>query len=69
MQKQEQETMLTVKQIWEVLGKTVSIRQIYILIERGDLKPVYRFAGNRGTCVPREAVMDYKNNCRVDFDR
>ena len=62
----KREEMLTVKQIWKELNKTISIRQIYNLIERGDLSPAYRFAGSRGTCVPRTAVAAYKRRCVVE---
>ena len=64
MQQPLREDMLTVKEIWEVFNRKISLRHIYILIERGELEPVFRFAGRYGTCVPREAVLNYKNRCQ-----
>lgn len=65
-QPSKKEEMLTVKEIWEEFDRKISLRQIYNLIERGDLKPVFRFAGIRGTCVPKDAVLNYKNSCLID---
>lgn len=62
----KREDTLTVKQIWKELDRKVSIRQIYNLIERGILTPAYRFAGSRGTCVPKEVVEEYKKSCRLE---
>lgn len=64
---QQKEEMLTVKEIWEALDRKISLRQIYNLIDRGELKPVFRLAGARGTCVPKQAVLNYKNSCMVDL--
>lgn len=63
------EETFTVKEIWEALDRKISLRQIYNLIERGDLSPAFRFAGSRGTCVPKDAVWSYKNRCLVDAAR
>lgn len=65
-QQVEKEETYTVKEIWEAFDRKVSLRQIYNLIERGDLTPAYRFAGNRGTCVPKRAVSEYKSRCLID---
>ena len=59
----KKEEMLTVKEIWEELDQKISLRQIYNLIERGDLTPAFRFAGRCGTCVPKQVVLNYKNRC------
>jgi hypothetical protein len=63
----KEDDLLTVKQIWEELGKKISLRQVYLLIERGDLTPAFRFAGSRGTCVPKDVVLTYKNRCLLDI--
>lgn len=63
--RREEDTM-TVKQIWEELDKKVSVRKIYLLIESGDLSPAFRFAGKRGTCVPKPVVLEYKKRCVID---
>lgn len=60
------DNMLTVKQIWKELGQSISIRKIYYLIDSGELSPAYRFAGSRGTCVDRDAVLRYKARCQID---
>ena len=60
------EDYLTVKEIWKLLERRISIRKIYKLIEDGELKPAYRFAGKRGTCVHRDVVMQYKNHCVIE---
>ena len=62
------EDTLTVKQIWKELDRKVSIRKIYYLIESGQFGEgtVYRFAGSRGTCVIKSAVLAYKEACRVE---
>ena len=65
----KKEETFTVKEIWEELDRKISLRQIYNLIERGDLAPAFRFAGCRGTCVPKIAVWDYKGRCLVDASR
>ncbi|HBG07684.1 MAG: hypothetical protein A2075_09175 [Geobacteraceae bacterium GWC2_58_44] len=64
----KKEELLTVKEIWQELDQKISLRQIYNLIERGDLAPAFRFAGIRGTCVPKQAVIIYKNRCLVDIE-
>jgi predicted metal-binding protein len=63
-----QEETYTVKEIWKELDRKVSMSHIYNLIERGAFGPgnVYRFAGSRGTCVVKEAVRAYKENCRME---
>lgn len=63
----KKEEMLTVKEIWLELDQKISLRQIYNLIERGDLAPAFRFAGRYGTCVPKQAVLHYKNRCLLDI--
>jgi len=62
------EDTLTVKQIWKELDRKISIRKIYYLIESGEFGEgnVYRFAGSRGTCVMKDAVLAYKDGCRLD---
>lgn len=52
--------MFTVRQIWDEFDHKISLRQIYCLIESGALSPAYRFSGSRGTCVPCDAVREYK---------
>lgn len=64
----KQPELLTVKEIREALDWKVSIRHIYNLIDRGELQPVYRMAGSRGTCVPREVVLAYKQSRIVDVN-
>jgi hypothetical protein len=63
-----QEDTFTVKQIFKELDRKVSIRKIYLLIEKGEFGAgnVYRFAGKRGTCVVKEAVLAYKESCRLE---
>jgi hypothetical protein len=65
--RQEEDT-LTVKQIFSELDHKVSIRKIYLLIESGAFGDgnVFRFAGSRGTCVRRPAVLAYKESCRLE---
>jgi len=63
--RKEEDTM-TVREIWKELDCKISIRKIYYLIESGELKPAYRFAGSRGTCVARDAVVAYKSRCFID---
>jgi hypothetical protein len=63
------EETFTVKEIWVELDYKISLRQVYNLIERGELAPAYRYAGSRGTCVPKQAVRDYKERCLVDVGR
>jgi len=62
------EETYTVREIWKELDRKISIRQIYRLIECGEFGAgnVYRFAGTRGTCVVKEAVQAYKENCRQE---
>jgi hypothetical protein len=62
------EETYTVKEIWKELDRKVSISHIYNLIDRGAFGAgnVYRFAGARGTCVVKEAVLKYKENCRLE---
>lgn len=62
------EDTFTVKQIWKELDRKISIRKIYYLIESGAFGDgnVFRFAGTRGTCVVKSAVLDYKERCRVE---
>jgi hypothetical protein len=57
---------MSVKEIWKELERKVSIRKIYYLIEHGELAPAFRFAGKRGTCVVKEAVIAYKERCVID---
>lgn len=62
----KREDTFTVKDIWKELDRKVSIRKIYYLIETGELAPAFRFAGCRGTCVPKEAVAAYKSRCLIE---
>ncbi len=62
--------MLSVGQICrEIPGLTggqCSRRHVYNLIERGDLKPAFRFGRRQGLFVPKDAVHRYVSGCQFD---
>ncbi len=64
--------LLSVTQICERIpgmsGGPCSRQHVYNLIDRGELKPVFRFGQRRGLFVPKEAVLGYVSNCRFDPD-
>jgi len=62
--------LLSVSQICEEIpgmsGGPCSRQHVYNLIDRGKLKPVFRFGQLRGLFVPKDAVLKYMLNCRFD---
>ena len=62
--------MLSVSQICKeipgVSGDTCSRQHVYNLIDRGELKPAFRFGRRRGLFVPKDAVLGYVSNCQFD---
>jgi len=62
--------MLTVGQIRRLIpgknGGACSKQHIYNLIERGDLKPAFRFGDRHGICVPRAAVDKFVESRKID---
>ena len=69
----KREDMLSVSQICNEIpgmdGGPCSRQHVYNLIDRGDLKPAFRFGRLRGLCVPRDAVDRYKKGCFYDPDK
>lgn len=47
-------------------GGPCSRQHVYDLIDRGDLKPAFRFGRKRGLFIPREVVDAYKSTCLYD---
>ena len=62
--------LLSVSQICEEIpgtsGGPCSRQHVYNLIDRGELKPVFRFGQRRGLFVPKEVVQGYVSNCQFD---
>jgi hypothetical protein len=62
--------MLSVGQITSLIpgisGGSCSRRHVYNLIDRGELKPAFRFGTRRGLFVPRDAVERYVARCEYD---
>ncbi len=62
--------MMTVGQICKeipgLFGGSCSRQHVYNLIERGDLKPVFRFGRRQGLFVPKDAVRRYVSGCQFD---
>lgn len=61
------EDMLPVSKIRKLIpgrdGGPCSFQHVLNLIDRGDLKPAFRFGC---TCVPRQVVEEYIEHCRID---
>jgi len=62
--------MLSVAQVSRLIpgscGGHCSRQHVYNLIERGELRPAFRFGKRMGLCVPRSAVDAYVAGCLVD---
>jgi hypothetical protein len=62
--------MLSVNQITNLIpgnnGGSCSRQHVYNLIDRGELKPAFRFGTRRGLFVPREVVERYVARCIYD---
>ena len=62
--------MLSVNQICKeipgVSGGQCSRQHVYNLIDRGELKPAFRFGRRRGLFVPKSAVQRYVFGCQFD---
>lgn len=60
----KREEMLKVGKIAAHLG--VSRQHVYNLIDRGELKPAFRFGGRQGLCVPLSAIVDFKQASQIE---
>ncbi|MBE0584263.1 MAG: helix-turn-helix domain-containing protein [Desulfofustis sp.] len=62
--------MLSVSQVCKEIpginGGPCSRQHVYNLIDRGLLKPAFRFGRRQGMFVPREAVHRYVKSCEFD---
>ena len=62
--------LLSVSQICEEIpgasGGPCSRQHVYNLIDRGDLKPAFRFGLRRGLFVPKDVVQGYITDCQFD---
>lgn len=66
----KREDILSVTQICNQIpglsGGACSRQHVYNLIDRGDLKPAFRFGRQRGLFVPIDAVRRYIKSCQYD---
>lgn len=66
----KREDILSVSQICRQIpglsGGSCSRQHIYNLIDRGELRPAFRFGRQRGLFVPKEAVQRYISGCQFD---
>ena len=54
------------KEIPGASGGICSRQHVYNLIDRGDLKPAFRFGQRKGLYVPKDVVLGYVSNCQFD---
>ena len=69
-QNYKRKDLLSVSQICEEIpgasGGPCSRQHVYNLIDRGDLKPAFRFGQRKGLYVPKDVVLEYVSECKFD---